>query len=114
MSGKRHNECQMGDTTNVRHRTKHGPVLPGSGAEALPSETVEDELSVGYPGMARADGALHCRAMTNTRTPRRFTGRLAMSLTVAVVVFAAACSSNDGRGEQLSLNKPLFPTIEET
>ena len=53
-------------------------------------------------------------AMTNNRTSRRFTGRLAMSLTVAVVVFAAACSSNDGRGEQLSLNKPLFPTIEET
>ena len=36
--------------------------------------------------------------MTNTNTPRRFTARLAMSLTVAVVVvvFAAACSSDSG------------------
>ena len=52
--------------------------------------------------------------MTNTKMPRRFTARLAVSLTVAVVVFAAACSSDGGRGDEITLTTTETPATTPT
>ena len=54
-------------------------------------------------------GVVRFRAMLTNSTLKQ-----TVLVGFVVCVLAAACSSNDGRGEQLSLNKPLFPTIEET